>query len=214
MIDIGLNLGNSQFDHDRTEAVARAQEAGVEALILTGTDLAESQAAATLASHWPGYAFSTAGVHPHDARHWDERSAEVVRQLARLPQVEVACVLAALAVCGVLFIWRASFRRFVLAGLLLVFALLGLVLGGFSPVLAGAALTTFTVLAVRRVVLDVFLAAGAFAAGAGAAFSAGTRAAACASRSARRRAFSALAANFCSFRARFLTVVMLEPPKP
>lgn len=87
MIDIGLNLGNSQFDHDRAEAVARAQEAGVEALILTGTDLAESQAAATLAAHWPGYAFSTAGVHPHDARHWDERSADTLRQLARLPQV-------------------------------------------------------------------------------------------------------------------------------
>lgn len=59
--------------------------------------------------------------------------------LARLPQMEVAIVLAALAVCGVLFIWRASFRRFVLAGLLLVFALMGLFLGGFSPVLAGAA---------------------------------------------------------------------------
>ena len=87
MIDIGLNLGNSQFDHDRHEAVSRAQAAGVEALILTGTDLDESQAAATLASHWPGYAFSTAGVHPHDARHWDELSADSLRQLASQPQV-------------------------------------------------------------------------------------------------------------------------------
>jgi TatD DNase family protein len=64
-----------------------ARDAGVEALILTGTILAESQAAAELAQRWPGYAFSTAGVHPHDARHWDEHSADALRQLAASPQV-------------------------------------------------------------------------------------------------------------------------------
>ena len=87
MIDIGLNLSNPQFDADRDAVVQRARQAGVEALILTGTDLSESQAAAQLASCWPGYAFSTAGVHPHDARHWDEHSADALRQLASLPQV-------------------------------------------------------------------------------------------------------------------------------
>ena len=87
MIDIGLNLSNPQFDADRDTVVQRAHDAGVEALILTGTDLAESQAAARLASLWPGYAFSTAGVHPHDARHWDAASGDALRQLAMLPQV-------------------------------------------------------------------------------------------------------------------------------
>jgi TatD DNase family protein len=87
MIDIGLNLGNSQFSHDRDAVVQRACDVGVEALILTGTDLAESAAAAELAQRWPGYAFSTAGVHPHDARHWDAQSADRLRELARQPQV-------------------------------------------------------------------------------------------------------------------------------
>ena len=87
MIDIGLNLSNPQFDADRDAVVQRARDAGVEALILTGTDLAESRAAAELAQRWPGYAFSTAGVHPHDARHWDEPSGDALRQLAMLPQV-------------------------------------------------------------------------------------------------------------------------------
>ena len=59
--------------------------------------------------------------------------------LARLPQMEVATVLAALAVCAVLWIWRASFRRFVVAGIVAVFALMALGLGGFDPVVAGAA---------------------------------------------------------------------------
>ena len=87
MIDIGLNLSNPQFDADREAVVQRARDAGVEALILTGTDLAESRAAADLAQRWPGYAFSTAGVHPHDARHWDAASGDALRQLASLPQV-------------------------------------------------------------------------------------------------------------------------------
>src|SRR5574344_302212 len=87
MIDIGLNLSNPQFEADRDAVVQRARDAGVEALILTGTDLAESRAAADLAQRWPGYAFSTAGVHPHDARHWDAASGDALRQLASLPQV-------------------------------------------------------------------------------------------------------------------------------
>ena len=39
MIDIGLNLTSSQFVGEQPELVARARAAGVEALILTGTDL-------------------------------------------------------------------------------------------------------------------------------------------------------------------------------
>ena len=50
MIDIGLNLTSSQFAGEQPELVARARAAGVEALILTGTDLAESAAAAELAA--------------------------------------------------------------------------------------------------------------------------------------------------------------------
>lgn len=87
MIDIGLNLTSSQFDHDRLEVMQRALAAGVEAVILTGTDLPGSAEAAALATHWPGQAFATAGIHPHDARHWNEQSAATLRQLASQPQV-------------------------------------------------------------------------------------------------------------------------------
>ena len=71
MIDIGLNLTSSQFVGEQPELVARARAAGVEALILTGTDLAGSRESAELAARWPGYCFSTAGVHPHDAKSVD-----------------------------------------------------------------------------------------------------------------------------------------------
>ncbi|MFC3913488.1 3'-5' ssDNA/RNA exonuclease TatD [Pseudaeromonas sharmana] len=87
MIDIGLNLTNPQFASDREAVLLRAQQAGVEAVILTGTDLDDSAAAATLAAGWPQFAYSTAGLHPHDARHWDAGSATRLRSLAAAPQV-------------------------------------------------------------------------------------------------------------------------------
>ena len=79
MIDIGANLLNSAFDADRTEVLRRAGQAGVDAIVLTGTSVASSRAAADFASqsgaggvgsagegHDPRL-FATAGVHPHDA---------------------------------------------------------------------------------------------------------------------------------------------------
>lgn len=87
MIDIGLNLTSRQFDADREAVLERALAAGVHQLILTGTDLAESAQAAELAARRPGRLFSTAGVHPHDARHWTAQSAACLRSLATQPQV-------------------------------------------------------------------------------------------------------------------------------
>jgi Tat protein secretion system quality control protein TatD with DNase activity len=87
MIDIGLNLTSSQFAGEQADLVERARAAGVEALILTGTDLAGSRESAALAARWPGYCFSTAGVHPHDAKSVDEATLPALRELAALPQV-------------------------------------------------------------------------------------------------------------------------------
>ena len=50
MIDIGLNLTSSQFAGEQADLVERARAAGVEALILTGTDLAGSRESAALAA--------------------------------------------------------------------------------------------------------------------------------------------------------------------
>ncbi|WP_205690473.1 TatD family hydrolase, partial [Poseidonibacter lekithochrous] len=40
-----------------------------------------------LATMWPDYCFSTAGVHPHDAKSVTDLSLAPLRQLALLPQV-------------------------------------------------------------------------------------------------------------------------------
>ena len=86
-VDIGVNLGNRRFDRDREAVIERALSAGVTAMILTGTDLAESEAMASLAANYPGTLWSTAGVHPHDAAGCDEATVPALRRLAARPSV-------------------------------------------------------------------------------------------------------------------------------
>jgi TatD DNase family protein len=62
LVDIGANLTHPAFASDRDEVIARARQAGVETIIVTGTTVGESREASTL-----GLPF-TAGVHPHHAR--------------------------------------------------------------------------------------------------------------------------------------------------
>lgn len=81
MIDIGANLANAAFDEDRDVVLERAWAAGVEAVVVTGTSVAGSEAALALAGEHDRL-FATAGVHPHDADDvqpgWLERIAELV----------------------------------------------------------------------------------------------------------------------------------------
>lgn len=87
LIDIGVNLADKRFAADRDAVVDRARAAGVEVMVLTGTRLATSAAVAELAAARPGVLFSTAGVHPHDAKTVDEATADALRALAARPEV-------------------------------------------------------------------------------------------------------------------------------
>lgn len=86
MFDIGLNLTNAQFAKDRDEVVARAFAVGVNGLLLTGTNLYESEQAQLLAQRYQ-HCWSTAGVHPHDSSQWAHESAEALHRLAATPEV-------------------------------------------------------------------------------------------------------------------------------
>lgn len=97
MIDIGVNLTSKRFHKDLPDVIANAREAGLTGLIITGTDLTTSRAAIKLAQTNPGFLFSTAGIHPHDAKTFDHNSLEKLRQLALNPQVK------AMGECGLDF---------------------------------------------------------------------------------------------------------------
>ena len=79
MIDIGANLTHTSFEADRDAVLARARTAGVEGIVVTGTSVPESHAAAQLAAGHDDL-WSTAGVHPHEAKsvcaNWIDELAE------------------------------------------------------------------------------------------------------------------------------------------
>lgn len=68
LIDIGLNLTHDSFAHDLEGVLNRAAAAGVERMLLTGSDVPHSQAALQLARTYPRQLRSTAGIHPHHAK--------------------------------------------------------------------------------------------------------------------------------------------------
>ena len=84
--DIGVNLTHRRFAHDTDAVLARARAAGVATLVLTGTSLGASRAALAMARGRPGL-LATAGIHPHDAKSFDDDALAALRELAAAPEV-------------------------------------------------------------------------------------------------------------------------------
>lgn len=90
LIDIGVNLTHASFDDQHAAVLERAFSAGVCQLVLTGTSLDGSDHALSLCRKLDERAerlFSTAGVHPHDAKHWSSEDSQRLRALLAEPQV-------------------------------------------------------------------------------------------------------------------------------
>lgn len=90
LVDIGVNLTDKQFQKDRDDVVERAVEAGVGTLILTGTSVDESQQALELANRFPDQCFSTAGIHPHDAKSATDSCFQTLKSLFQEEKVVAA----------------------------------------------------------------------------------------------------------------------------
>lgn len=80
LMDIGANLTHESFSKDIQATLGRARTSGVETLIITGTDLEHARQALALAEQYPGL-YATAGVHPHDASHWNATLASAMAEL-------------------------------------------------------------------------------------------------------------------------------------
>lgn len=80
-IDIGVNLTDKAFAQDREAVLERAWQADVSQMLLTMTSLEQADSLLALCAEQPQRLFTTAGVHPHEARHWTTDSS---RQLAAL----------------------------------------------------------------------------------------------------------------------------------
>ncbi len=83
-VDTHCHLEMDRFSDDRDAVIARAVEAGIEAMITVGSDLSASEAA--IAERHEAV-FASVGVHPHDARLFDEDAVRKLRTWTRLPKV-------------------------------------------------------------------------------------------------------------------------------
>ncbi|WP_196138684.1 TatD family hydrolase [Aliikangiella sp. G2MR2-5] len=86
-VDIGINLTNKRFDSDRDQVIASALAAGVDKLIITGTNLAESKKALQIASSDIDGLYCTAGCHPHDAGSFSNEALNEISAIAEEPEV-------------------------------------------------------------------------------------------------------------------------------
>ncbi len=90
LIDIGINLAHDSYDRDRAGVIARARAAGVVAMIVTGSTLEDSAAAAELCRRHPAALRATAGVHPHHATGFGAGDVARLAELLADPMVVAA----------------------------------------------------------------------------------------------------------------------------
>jgi TatD DNase family protein len=86
MIDSHAHLNDPRFAEDLADVVLRAREAGVTEIVNVGYDLTSSEAAVQLAEGFPGL-WAVVGLHPHDAKLWNEELESRLEELAGHPRV-------------------------------------------------------------------------------------------------------------------------------
>jgi TatD DNase family protein len=87
-VDSHAHLDGEQFASDREQVIARARDAGVQAMVAIGNGDGPAQVdcGIKLAEQYD-FIYATLGIHPHEARLADEAAYQNMKQLARHPKV-------------------------------------------------------------------------------------------------------------------------------
>lgn len=87
MIDIGANLTHESFNKDRSDVIHEAVKSGVEAMIVTGSNMSCSRQAFDLTQEYPDQLFSTVGIHPHHAVDYTGETEDLILELVKHDKV-------------------------------------------------------------------------------------------------------------------------------
>ena len=90
MIDSHAHLEHKRFDVDRPEVLARAQEAGIEAILAIGNGDGPGTGTLDCAvelSRQYEWVYATVGIHPHEAALAKQEDFDQLERLARWPKV-------------------------------------------------------------------------------------------------------------------------------
>ena len=91
-IDSHCHIDGEAFDADRDEVVENARKAGVKAMLIVGTGNphdGEIAKAVETAGRYENV-FASVGVHPHDAKLYDEKAEETLVNLVKTSKKVIA----------------------------------------------------------------------------------------------------------------------------
>ncbi len=85
-IDTHAHLFYPNFNGEIDQIIERANTAGVQKIIVPGTDLATSKKAIDLAEQYESV-YAAVGVHPHDTKEWKDEFIETLEDFSKHPKV-------------------------------------------------------------------------------------------------------------------------------
>jgi TatD DNase family protein len=85
-VDTHCHLNFNLFEPDLDQVLERAWEHGIQSILMPGIDVESSRQVVALAERHPNL-FAAVGVHPNDARSWNEQTERELRELAQHPRV-------------------------------------------------------------------------------------------------------------------------------
>jgi len=89
LIDSHAHIYYKDYAGDLDEMLKRADDAGVKAILVVGTDIESSRQSVAMANKYPQI-YASVGVHPHDASRVTEKCYDILRELARSSEKVVA----------------------------------------------------------------------------------------------------------------------------
>ncbi|MEG1107936.1 MAG: TatD family hydrolase [Oscillospiraceae bacterium] len=84
--DTHAHYTDEDFDPDRDALIGAVHESGVDLIMNASADFASSVSAMELAARYD-FIYASVGYHPHDAKTFDDNSAEQIRQWCKNPRV-------------------------------------------------------------------------------------------------------------------------------
>jgi TatD DNase family protein len=87
LVDTHAHLDFKDFDHDREQIIDRAKQAGLKWIVCIGSGegIRSARNSIALAEENP-MLYSTAGIHPHDAKIWGPETRDEILELAQRPR--------------------------------------------------------------------------------------------------------------------------------
>ncbi len=103
-VDTHAHIDGEEFNADRAEVIARAQEAGAQAIFVPAIDLPSSQRILSLCQQFPDFLYPMVGLHPEEVQADYKEVLAAIKKLIPSPIIAIGEV-------GLDYYWSREFER-------------------------------------------------------------------------------------------------------